>query len=239
MDGASLFREHPGGSDSEHLTRYPPEAIDATILCCPIIGQEFPITMMCLETFGLSSVRLAWLDPDYPPSMKYGMRDAIKQYWRGEKDLVHIDHDMLFTWEHLRDFAACRHDWCTCPYYSFEKFVSAPLGFAKFSPELQRRIDLDTVFATADACKDTEKMVGCYGDWWGFEWHLGNALVAAGYRPCPHRQVMNDHPITGIPAKPDKIMSAVDTATEEGRQAIIDRAHELWVDRTRYNNYGD
>jgi hypothetical protein len=214
---------HPG--KIEHGYREPYVAVPATVLCCPIKGAEHPVTMLCLEQYGRESVYLAWLDPDYPDSLKYGMRDAIRQFWTGEKDLIHVDHDAVFVWENLRDLVNCPGDFCTCPAMSGGKVVTATLAFSKFSAKLQREVNLNVVFAEADTCVDRPGWQGCYGDWWGFEYHLMEKLKRYVGGPCTHLHHLNDHPQYGLETPHDKLLR-VDNSTEEGRQAIIDFLHE-------------
>ena len=218
----TIQRSHPGDSAGAHTLRVEPTAVPATILCCPVKGSYHPVTMKCLEVYGKESVVLAELDPDYPTSLRYGMRDAIQTYWTGEKDLIHIDHDMVFTWEHLRDLSNCDRMWCTCPYTAFETTINAPLGFMKFSAKLQTMIDLDEVWAEADACETTDTQIGCYGDWWGIEWHLIGAITNLRLFPCQHRQSLNDHALFGLkPPKGEAVMS-IDWHTAGGRAYLVE-----------------
>jgi hypothetical protein len=214
---------HPGWN--AHSTRVQPEPINATILMCPVIGQSHPVTLHCLQQYAYGNYVLEWLNPDNAAEMKYGMRNAISRYWTGERDLIHIDHDMLFTWDNLRDFANCDSAYCTCPYWSFGELITAPLGFTKFSAELQRMMPIDEVFVSADMCEDRkvfgEFIQGCYGDWWGFEHHMARALRRFVPEPCVHNQVLNDHSMYGLKKKhQDHPALRADLATDAGREEL-------------------
>jgi hypothetical protein len=215
---------HPG--DLDHSTRAGHEAIPATILCCPIRGQHFPVTITCLQEYGRESVVYRWLDPDSPSQMQYGMRQAIRDFWTGEKDLIHVDHDMVFTWDSLRDLVNCDGDFCTCPSWYDETLITASLGFAKFSKELQQWVDMDHVFMMHDTCWDeADGMKGCYGAWWGFEHHLMEELKNHVEAPCVHKPVLNDHSFFGLHKKREPVLS-IDRETPEGRAAMIKHLRE-------------
>jgi hypothetical protein len=219
-------QNHPGDSAQAHTIRWKPEPINANILCSPIAGSERPVTMKCLEEYGGESVYINWLEPDDVDSLRYGMFEGIKDFWRGERDLIHIDHDMVFIWDHLRDFVNCQSEWCTSPYSAFGFQINAGLGFMKFSASLQNKVDLNKVRAEADACVDTAQMKGCYGDWWGIEWHLVGAIVEQRIFPCTHNEVMNDHSLWGVkPPDPEPVLNA-DRHTPEGRASIVQYARE-------------
>jgi hypothetical protein len=217
---------HPGDSFQAHTIRHKPEAAPATILCCPVKGSYHPVTMKCLKEYGRESVVLEELDPDWPEDLKYGMRNAIAQYWTGEKDLIHVDHDMVFIWDNLRDMVNCDSLWCSCPYLAFGQQINAPLGFTKFSAELQRKVDMDKVFYEHDNCVTTDTMIGCYGDWWGFEWHLVGAISALRLFPCTHLNVLNDHSLWGLKAPKGEAVMTIDWHTAEGRAKLASYLRE-------------
>lgn len=200
--------------------------VPATILCCPIRGQYFPVTMACLQYYGMSSVLLNPLNPDDPDDMKYGMMRRIHKLWTGERDLIHIDHDMVFIWDNLRDLVECQSRCCTCMYSAFLHPITAPLGFIKFSAELQRVMDFQDVVDAMFACE------GCQGEWWGLEWHLITEVCKYQDEPCTHGTVLNDHTIYGLGVamhKPKKPEISVDLETEEGRTQMIEHFKRKWA----------
>jgi hypothetical protein len=190
--------------------------IPANILCCQIAKQQHPVTTRCLDTYAPEWYSRL-LHPDNPAEMKYGMRDAIASFWRGEKDLIHIDHDMVFTWENLRDLVNCDSWFCTCAYMWDGTVVSAGLGFAKFSVELQQVMEIDLAAMSADVCD------GCDGDWWGYEHHLMEEVRKYQDTPCVHGWVLNDHPMHGLRDEPDL---RLDLDTEDGRAELVRHLRE-------------
>lgn len=211
---------HPGGGDGQHF-RLDPTPIDANILCT--VASVTPVTLKCLEDYGLESVVLRTIDMDNKYDKNNAMFDQIKLYWTGERDLIHIDHDMIFTWDHLRQMSDCKEPWCTCPYYSFGQLVTAPLGFVKFSKELQRKVDIEEIWADWVLCEDTDRMQGCNGEWWGVEWHIFSTLTEMMFHPDTHDLVLNAH-IQFEQKGP--AATQVDWRTKEGRAEMVDYLRE-------------
>lgn len=186
--------EHPGGGDSIHQLRVPYEPIPARILFIPLEGdaERFPVTYACLKQYCWDSVLP--IDPLISEEdKKYGMWEQIKEAWTANSDLIHIDHDMVFTWENLRDLVNCDSDWCVCPSISLGIEVDGGLGFVKFGETMQYLIDpqdIDWSLKNCDYCK---------GEWWGVEWHIVQTILENGWiRPCVHTPVLNDHPQYGL-----------------------------------------
>jgi hypothetical protein len=211
---------HPGGSDAQHF-RLEPTPIDANILVS--VATVSPVTLKCLEVYGLESVVLRYIDTEDEYAKNNAMFDNIIEHWTGERDLIHIDHDMLFTWDHLRMMSDCPEMWCACPYFSFGQIVTAPLGFCKFSKELQRRVDIHKIRADWLLCEDTERMVGCNGEWWGVEWHIWSTLVEMMFHCDTHDLVLNAH-IQGEYRGPS--VTQVDWRSKEGRAELADYMRE-------------
>jgi hypothetical protein len=208
---------HPGDSASIHDIRVIPTAVPANILICPILHDtRFPVTWSCMEMYAKEWICRP-LDPDDPDSMKYGMRNAIKEWWTGERDLIHIDHDMVFVWENLAQMSNCDSLFCCCPSDWDGVKIEVSLGFSKFSARLQQRLDLRFVFEEHDGCRE------CGGEWWGFEHHLMEWVALFQKHPCQHMQVLNDHPFTGLKGKP---VLNIDLETAEGRAELATHLRE-------------
>lgn len=114
--------------------------------------------------------------PDNGGIASHHYAEVVQKHWRGERDLIVIEHDIEIVKDTIPSLESCSEPWCTFSYYLFgsEEIVNG-LGCTKIAAELQREVKVPIV------------------PWRIFDVRLAKRLRRLGYKPHVHGTVKHHH----------------------------------------------
>lgn len=122
----------------------------------------------------------------------YGYWREIRARWKGEEDLILIEHDIEILPDSIASMAACEHDWCSYAYPIFrnQQRLRYGLGCTKISARAQQLVSARHIaegFALCKLCKGQ----GC---WFHLDGRITEQLRHdGGLFPHVHGDVTHHH----------------------------------------------